>query len=320
MKEKMRIGRPPTNPVERIRVKILMTAINMQNQSLKTGYQLERYFNPERLTYIDGETKRSGKWDHYRKKGTTPSSSVLKSIKKEYPWAYALYESKIWTTLQCGHQSKYYWSEFYLSCDPELQRLCYRFKSYNAGDFLKFKSKKRIALNKLFKIGTLDALACLIALLRESIEDESPFEYDAIETTVFNLIFWIIGEAPFFHHIKELYQFLVDYIFVSDNHQFRLLRSTPWSLTKNEIGIRISINNKNIMLAEDISLISTREETRKFIYWKHKGDSRLIVKEMADAFYQNKYAIPDSKHGLKWLIKKLNKTRQADQQLSRVYI
>ena len=74
------------------------------------------------------------------------------------------------------------------------------------------------------------------------------------------------------------------------------------------------------MLAEDISLISTREETRKFIYWKHKGDSRLIVKEMADAFYQNKYAIPDSKHGLKWLIKKLNKTRQADQQLSRVYI
>jgi len=312
----MKIGRPPTNPAEKLRVKILMTAMNMQNESLKTGYQLERYFNPERLKYIDGETKRSGKWDHYRKNGTKPSSSVLVKINKEYPWAYAYYESNLWKVLQCGEQSKSYWSEFYLSCNAELQRICYRFKSYTAGDFLKNKSKKQKSLDKLFKIGTLDALACMIALLRESIDDDSPFEYDAIETAVFNMIFWNIGEAPFFQHLEELYEFLLEHIFVNEDHKFRWLRSTPWTLTQKNVYDRTSTNNNNILLAEDIGLISTRLEIRQFIYWKHKGDNHLIVKEMAEALYQNEYAIPDSKHGLKWLIKKLNKTRDNDQKLS----
>lgn len=316
----MKTGRPPKNPAEKLRVKILITAIGMQNDSLKNGYQLERYFNPERLSYVDGETKRSGKWDHYVKYGTKPSVTVLEQIEREYDWAYNFYALNLWKALQSGEQSKVYWCEFYLSFDKKLQRLCHRFKSYMAGDFLKEKSQKSAVLYKLFRIGTPDALACMIALLRESAEDDSPFEYDYIETAVFNMIFWIIGEAPFFYHLDEIFSYLVDQIFVSGNDDLRLMRSSPWTLTNSELITRVSINNKNVMLAEDISLISTSSEKREFIYWKFKGDSHLIVKEMAEALHTKKYYLPNSKRGLKWLIKKLNKTRKKARRLNLEFI
>ncbi|MFC3123055.1 hypothetical protein [Agaribacter flavus] len=41
---------------------------------------------------------------------------------------------------------------------------------------------------------------------------------------------------------------------------------------------------------------------------------------MAEAMYQSRYAIPDSAHGLKWLIKKLNNTRQKERKLNVDYI
>lgn len=316
----MKTGRPPKNPIEKLRVQVLMTAIRMQNQNLKSGYQLERYFNPEQLSYVDGETKRSGKWDHYIKNGTKPSIAVLEQIEEEYDWAYSFYSLNLWKALQSGKQSPVYWCEFYLSLDKNLQRLCHRFKSYMASDFLKEKSEKSAILDKLIRVGTPDALACLIALLRESADDGSPFEYDYIETAIFNMIFWIIGEAPFFYHLDETYTYLVDHIFVSGNDDLRVMRSTPWILTSSELTTRVSINNKNIMLAEDISLISTLSETREFIYWKLKGDSHLIVREMAEAFNTKKYYLPDSKWGLKWLIKKLNKTRKKAHKLNLEFI
>jgi hypothetical protein len=293
-----------------------MAAIQMQNHSLKTGYQLERYFNPEKLDYIDGETKRSGKWDHYLKSGTKPSITVLKQVEQEYAWAYNYYTLSLWKVLRSGKQSKIYWCEFYLSLDKKLQRFCYRFKSFMAGDLLKRKSQKSAVLDKLFRIGTPDALACLVALLRESADEDSPFEYDYIETTVFNMIFWIIGEAPFFYHLDEIYTYLVEHIFVKGNDRMLLMRATPWTLTSSDLATRVSINNNNILLAEDIGLISSRSETREFIYWKFKGDSHLIVKEMAEALYTSHYNLPDSKRGLKWLIKKLNKTRKNSRKLS----
>lgn len=83
---------------------------------------------------------------------------------------------------------------------------------------------------------------------------------------------------------------------------------------------QIWIEQKNTVLAEDLLIIDSQTNETEFFYWKYRGNKPLIVKEMFEALNHEKWKLPDSNKGLKWLLKTLNKYRSKDRQFDEVYI
>jgi len=79
------------------------------------------------------------------------------------------------------------------------------------------------------------------------------------------------------------------------------------------------IEQKNTMMAEDLMIIDRHTTAREFFYWKYRGNKPLIIHEMAEAFKHETWKLPDSSLGLKWLIKKLNKSRPKNHKFGEVY-
>lgn len=285
-----------------------------------TGYQLEKLFEPHLIKIEDGVTKRSCKWDRYLK-GTTPRKEFLALIKRKYPEVIKLYNSSLWRALRTGQQGEEYWIKLYQSLSPEIRNLGFQYRSLENVSFMSIGKRKHEVLDKLFRIGNTESLTCLISLLRESNENKEWTSYDYIETRIFNLIYWIIGGTRFFGSRQQLLSYLKQYVFTMDLHDNPLLRESPWNLSSQQVDERININYKNICLAEDLELISTKEDLREFVYWKMKGNNFLIVREMVDILYSKKSKLAESnEQGLKWLVEKLNKSRSKSQKIVNRFI
>lgn len=307
----MQKGRPPKNPIEELTVKTVFSAIEMLNPQLNNGYQLEKHFEPHLIKYCDGVTTRSNKWDRYLK-GTMPNKVVRKLIYDRYPNAAKYFDISLWEALKAGNQSLQYWSDFYFQVDEELRNLCYRFKSTKNASFASVGKQKARIIDALVRISTLESLSCLIALLRESAHHENIVEHDALESALFNSIFWTLGQVPFYSLRHEILHYLKTYTVRQGLKSSLLLRSSPWNLSNLEVDRRIIIDQFNTGLAEDLGLLINLSERQEFLYWILKGDSSLIMQEMHDARKVEKYETLNSPRGLRWLIDKLNKNRSND--------
>lgn len=98
------------------------------------------------------------------------------------------------------------------------------------------------------------------------------------------------------------------------------LRALPWPNNSAIVSKMISIENKNLLLAEDLGMVATYEQRREFFFWKSMGDNFEIIQEMTNAFYESKWILTDHPKGLKWLIQCLNKTRPKNKKLNTEYI
>jgi len=80
----------------------------------------------------------------------------------------------------------------------------------------------------------------------------------------------------------------------------------------------IWIESKNMMLAEDLGLIDDSTSHEEFYFWKHRANKHLVIHEMASIYEEPNFSglSPTSSKGLRWMMKKLNKGRPSEQQLS----
>jgi hypothetical protein len=256
-------------------------------------------------------------------KGVTPRKESLALVKQKYPAALNFYDSPLWLALKAGEQTQQYWTDFYSSIGEDLRTLCYRFKTVKSGrnSSMSLSKMKREPMEALMRIGTHEALACLFALLREAEARENIGEYVELEYALHHDVFWVLSENPFHDVAHQILHYLNKYVFRQGNKLlFRIIPESQFNISPQKAEERMWINGKNIMLAEDIGLFYSREQGKEFRFWKYKGDNFLIVKEMAEAMNVQKYKLPDSHKGLKWLIGKLNKTREKDNRLSLDYI
>jgi hypothetical protein len=304
----MQKGRPPKNPVEELRVIISMNYLCFLS-GIETGYKLEQMFEPHLIRKEDGVVKRSCKWDRYLK-GVTPRKDSLTLIESKYPTVFELYCSSFWKALIVGKQSETYWINLYQSLSEEIRNLGFLYRSLRNTSSWNIGSKKNSILDKLFRIGNTESLTCLISLLRESSDKNNWISFDFIETRIFNLIFWIILKPEFFNSRHLLLSYMKQHFFDIDRNISLLLRESPWKLSNEDIDSIAMINNKNILIAEDLRLVRDEKEGKEFIYWKQRGDSFLIIKEMVNALSLREPEFRNlSEKGLKWLIEKLNKSR-----------
>lgn len=152
------------------------------------GCQLEKHFEPETIRlHRSGTLQRSGKWDRYVRAKSTPGQETIEKIKNRYPEPYHYYfsDSPLWAAIRAGEQSDKYWTTFYQNLRPSLQKHIF---VYDIGQRARLTRRKlrNSSIDAILREGDLDALACLVALMRDGQNPPPSFRYQKLEVAVYN--------------------------------------------------------------------------------------------------------------------------------------
>lgn len=310
------MARPQKNPSESLRVASTMSCIASEHRLPLSGYAFEKYFEPEnfRSSKKSGREYRSGKWDRYIKKGVMPTGKSLICIEKKCPYAYAHYRSPLWEAIQAKNRTEYEWQQFYLQLTVQVSSEVFDFLSNKRIMDGRFK-KENMPLVKLIRIGNDHAIAALIGLLQQFRKEVLCYDY--IETKLYNVIFNFLSHFFPYDIVLYVYKYLYEEILSAPVVRFR---ESPWPDDLNTVAKIISIEHKNLLIAEELGIVSTYEQGREFYFWKMIGDRFEIVREMTNALYENEWRLTSHPKGLKWLIQKLNKTRARNRKLNTEFI
>jgi hypothetical protein len=120
----------------------------------------------------------------------------------------------------------------------------------------------------------------------------------------------------FLRCIPDIWGYILDNLAVKNREWF--FHETLWDDDIKTVSGYIFAVNNNILIAEDLRLTCTDKLAAEFLYWKYKGNSQLIVEEMHEALSQKSYELKDNQLGLKWLVKKLNRSRPTSHQIDNI--
>ena len=307
--------RPKKDPIERLKVKYMLHFIARINDLRLTGYALEKHFEPEniKISPNTGQLYDSGKWRRFLKHGITPSKKSMSRIKEHCPSALKTYHSPFWQALTLIERDEDQWHEFYNSLNKNVSTIVLDYIE-NPRLFDERMNEVNKPLKKLIRIGDDHAVAALIALFRQY--SEPVLINDDIETHLYNVFFNFLSRFCPHSFLPELYTYVYDNIF---QRQILRARASTWPDSVEVVEYMLSIEQKNEMMAEDLMIIDRHTTAREFFYWKYRGNKPIIIQEMAEAFNHEKWKLPDSNQGLKWLLKALNKSRPKKHKFGEVY-
>jgi len=307
VQKKKKRGRPPRNPIEYLRTRVFMFEVCRIARVEFKGYQLEKYFEPEKISKkADGTVKRPCKWDRFVSGAKSPSPDTLKLIFKKSPnntFLKELYYSPIWTALAAGNHDDNYWLTFYKSLRFNIQKVLFNSKSNIPYQRNTLQNK---SIDVIFRQWDFQALACLIALTRDKKFSLTFPEYDNAEVAIYHLLLHSCSYSCFIEFVDEIWNYMKQHI-INRQRNF-IFHKDLWDDNVETTMKYIVGLSSNIYLAEDLDLISPGKLTSEFMFWKHKGNTKLIIEEMLEARQVEKYKLKDSHRGLKWLVGKLNQS------------
>lgn len=122
-----------------------------------------------------GECDHKNKWRCYRKGLHTPSLELVNAIETTHAGGCAVLNHVLWKTLRCDRRISSH-AELWLSeLHPEIQKIVYqREPGLGFGKTIR-QSLNLTQLNMLERRAGLDALACLVILLRQATERHNGF-------------------------------------------------------------------------------------------------------------------------------------------------
>lgn len=82
-----------------------------------------------------------------------------------------------------------------------------------------------------------------------------------------------------------------------------------WQYSDEEFYLNSQIQSDIVLMAEDINLIIPIREEKYFLYLVRKSDLYSVYQELKEAKRVKKWKVRNSRHGLKWVIHKLNQKR-----------
>ncbi|ANB24602.1 hypothetical protein A6F57_04885 [Alteromonas stellipolaris] len=306
----MTIGRPKRNPIEAIKTPAFMGYVCHLAQISYTGYQLESYFEPERIQIKDDGTRiRSGKWDRFIAGTHTPSKTARDTIYSKLGHKDALemyFNHPIWVALAAGEFDSQYWMNFYQTLPIDIQKLIFK-KNNTSGQPLVLKTIRLPTIKSILKFWNDDAFACLVALSRDSSVNIDFFAKRELPFFVHKYLQYLFEMSFFSRVTKELWEHFQHYII--PNSILSLSHHDLW--TENDCYHKTMTYSRamgvNYLKAEDVCIINSKRSGNLFLYWKLFGNLKLINQELNEAFHSKNYRLPDSNKGLKWLIKQMNK-------------
>lgn len=319
----MTVGRPKRNPIEAIQTQAYMDYVCRLAQISFTGYQLESYFEPQRIQVKDDGTRiRSGKWDRFITGAHTPSQTARETIYSKLGHKDALetfFNHPLWVALAAGDFDSQYWMDFYQTLPLDIQKLIFK-KNNATGQPLVLKKIRLSTIKAILKFWNHDAFACLVALSRDNsvsidffAKEDLPYFVHKYLQNLFEMSFFSRFTQALWDHLQT---YIIPNSLLSFSHQDLWTKDGGYQKTiqySSAMGV-------NYLKAEDIFIIGSRHSGELFLFWKLFGDLELINDELHEAFNSEKYQLPDSENGLKWLIQQMNKHLPQSEHINTVEI
>lgn len=135
-------------------------------------YQMDLLLEPQPTQGKSGECDHKNKWRSYRKGLHTPSTELVNAIEEGHAGGYAVLNHVLWKTLRSDRWASSHADLWVGELHPETQKIVYQYDSGLGFSKTIRQSLNRTHLNMLERRAGLDALACLVSLLRQATEKD----------------------------------------------------------------------------------------------------------------------------------------------------
>lgn len=135
-----------------------------------SAYQMDLLLETQPKQGRSVECDHKNKWRSYRKGLHTPSLELVNAIEKTHAGGCAVLNHILWTTLRSDRCASSHADLWLGELHPEIQKIVYQYDPGLGFSKTIRQSLNRTQLNMLERRAGLDALACLVILLRQAIE------------------------------------------------------------------------------------------------------------------------------------------------------
>lgn len=173
-----------------------------------TTYQLEKLLEPNAFCVdADGGCYRRNKWGGYKQGKHTPSHKLVASVNGQFEGAQSEFEHVLWDTLRLSKPASQNADAWIRQLDPGIQSILWEKDKKITGNRIRIRPLKKRHLQMIERRASLDALACLTLLLRESHEIGHAQQSFNIAKSLCRVLL-MIGEVLNGHGIsKPLYEY-----------------------------------------------------------------------------------------------------------------
>ena len=264
-----------------------------------TGYQFERYFEPEKVIRDEATkaVKRSCKYDRYIYKSVCPNHDTAMLIESKTSGSIELLYSPIWRVLDCivsGNELNSSIEELHLVVQQELLKS----KRDSTNHYVR-KSISTTSLENLMKAGDLHGLCGLLILLFGTDRTLLKPSRLSVEKRLFEMLVNIAAAEYPTEVIWNIYQCYFPYL---------PRRTSRKELTFDEFKFKVAQKNKLLTLATNKGHIMFFEERCRFLNLMFSGDCQLIKRELklpGNALINRGEKV----RNMFWLVKRLNTLR-----------
>ena len=264
-----------------------------------TGYQLERYFEPEKVSR-DEESKairRSCKYDRYIRQSVCPNQQTASLIETKAKGSTEILHSPIWHVLDCI-KSERDLEHSILNLHPQIQIELFEAKRNAANQHVR-KLLTSKSLENIMTSGDLHGVCGLLILLFGTDKALLKISKISIEKSLVEMLLNLATTTYPIELVWNIYQCVAPYL---------PQRAKSKTLTYPEFEFKVVQKNKLLTIAANEDYIMYIDEQYQFLTLMFHGNTQLIKRELNTS--QNGQLNKGLKvRNLIWLLKKLNNTR-----------
>jgi len=309
------MARKKRNIIEEIKTKVLINFLCIKLDIGLSSGELSEYF--------EGTRRNSSKWKRYITGEHSISNGTLdlilsvicekEKLDKEHlvQQIKELFYSPLWVALESGDKNIEFWLEFYRSLPINLQQYVFLKNSPSDRTF-----PNEAQLPPIERICTLESLALLVGLARETRDKLSGFHIVKLERPLVRVLLFTLQESGFYQCRFELVRYFIEHVFLP-NHELRVHIDAPLN------NFRISEKALDDLIENDIAIteaaqrfgiVKTEREKQLFYFYRFHLERSSIDKVNIEIFYLQKKKFREYPT-LNKIITKLNRRRADSQQI-----
>lgn len=302
------MARPRRDPIEALKAKLFMRLIALRLDIPPSGSGFSFYF--------DGTKRNSSKWKRYLDGNKCPSLGTRNQIFQQIRQGAhgegltqelsTFWNSPIWAALVSSLPSENDWTEFYKTLPLDLQRHVFVRKVVNNNPYDR-RSPRKSEIIAVEKKCTLDALAFLCALTRESTHEKLRSNGLDSELSLYRLLLAFFRHEPFKSHWRDIWHYVKQHVVSQDRRLAHLFGVFRWEETTAQIEYFLGLDTHVINLAKQIGWEFTELQERQFIMFCHILGYKKVCIELS--LISNKH--PTNLPTITKLAKRINSLRIA---------
>lgn len=282
------MAKPKRDPIESIKTRCFIYGFCALADIEMSG--------PELSLYVEKTRKNSSKWHRFIAGETTPSEGTVNLMlarlatfkgQESANKLRQLFDSSIWLALAVNFVENIKRSEFYKTLPPSIQSAVLTPVSPFDNRVVLYKYPNASTIKKIERNGSLDALACLMAMLREDDLSEESFAATHIDLAAYRLLLSFFQHPHFNYVHAELWQHIRKYVLQHDEKTRRKMGIGFWDMSAEDVAQVIEQDRELIEVAKQAKIISIQEDINPFLHLFYRYPRHSIIKTQLESISNN---------------------------------